>query len=259
MNNTVNSLKLVCLLLLTSPSLQAQEQEQIQTYGYRVMNTYPHEISSFTQGLVYHKGYLFEGTGKKGLSSLSKIRLEDAEVVMSKPLSSRYFGEGIEIIDDKIYQLTWQAHIVFVYEKDSLEQIATHYNATEGWGLAYNGEELIMSDGTASLQFMDPNTFAPRRKVEVTLNGNPINMLNELEYINDEIWANVWQTDFILRIDPVSGVVNSVIDLSGLSELTEQGSSEAVLNGIAWDAEQQRLFVTGKHWANLFEIELVPR
>lgn len=257
MNNTVNSLKLVCVLLLISPSLQAQEQ--VQTYGYRVMNSYPHEITSFTQGLVYHKGYLFEGTGKKGLSSLSKISLEDAEVVMSKPLSSRYFGEGIEIIDDKIYQLTWQAHIVFVYEKDSFEQIATHYNATEGWGLAYNGEELILSDGTASLQFMDPNTFAPTRKVEVTLNGNPINMLNELEYINDEIWANVWQTDFILRIDPASGLVNSVIDLTGLSKLTEQGSSEAVLNGIAWDAEQQRLFVTGKHWANLFEIELVAR
>lgn len=257
LNNTVNSLKLLILLLLISQPLLAQEQ--VQTYGFAVVNTYPHEIGSFTQGLVYHNGYLFEGTGKNGLSSLSKITLEDADVVMSKRLSSRYFGEGIEIVDDKIFQLTWQAHIVFVYEKDSFEQIATHYNATEGWGLAYNGDELILSDGSASLQFMDPETFAPKRKIEVTLNGNPINMLNELEYINDEVWANVWQTNFILRIDPSTGEVNSVIDLTGLSELTELGSSEAVLNGIAWDAQQQRLFVTGKHWANLFEIELVAR
>lgn len=253
----MNSLKLLCLLLLISQPLQAQEQ--VQRYGYQVVNTYPHEINSFTQGLLYHQGFLFEGTGKKGLSSLSKIKLEDAEVVMSKRLSNRHFGEGIEIVDDKIFQLTWQAHIVFVYEKDSFEPIATHYNATEGWGLAYNGEQLILSDGTASLQFMDPETFVPVRKVEVTLNGNPINMLNELEYINGEVWANVWQTDFILRIDPATGRVNSIVDLTGLSELTERGSSEAVLNGIAWDAEQQRLFVTGKHWSNLFEIELVAR
>lgn len=257
MNNTVNSLRLLCLLLLISQPLHAQEQ--VQTYGYQLVNSYPHEITSFTQGLVYHNGYLFEGTGKNGLSTLSKINLEDAEVLMSKRLSNRYFGEGIEIVDDKIYQLTWQAHIVFVYEKDSFEQVATHYNATEGWGLAYDGSDLIMSDGSANLQFMDPETFAPKRKVEVTLNGNPVNMLNELEYINDEVWANVWQTDFILRIDPATGVVNSIIDLTGLSGQTELGSSEAVLNGIAWDAELQRLFVTGKHWANLFEIELVAR
>jgi glutamine cyclotransferase len=135
--------------------------------------------------------------------------------------------------------------------------MGSHYNATQGWGLAYDGSHLILSDGTATLQFMDPETFAPVRKVEVQLNGNAINQLNELEYINGEVWANVWQTDFILRIDPESGEVNSIVDLTGLSGQTQLGSSEAVLNGIAWDAEAKRLFVTGKHWANLFEIELI--
>lgn len=252
----MKKLKLLIFMLLVTQPLFAQEQTP--RYGFKVVNTYPHDINSFTQGLVYQDGFLFEGTGKKGQSFLSKINLNDADVLMSKRLSSRYFGEGIEIVNDKIYQLTWQAHIVFVYEKDSFEQIETHYNATQGWGLTWDGEALILSDGSATLQFMNPETFAPERKIEVTFNGNPVSQLNELEYINGEVWANVWQTNFILRIDPVTGLVNSIIDLSGLSEQTQLGSSEAVLNGIAWDAEQKRLFVTGKHWSNLFEIELVP-
>lgn len=232
-------------------------QDSIQRYGYQIVNTYPHDINSFTQGLIYHEGFLFEGTGKKGQSSLSKINVEDGEVLMSTPLSRRYFGEGVEVAGDKIFQLTWQSNIVFVYDKNTLESIGSHYNATEGWGLAYDGEHLILSDGTPTLQFMDAENFSLQRKVTVTLNGNPINYLNELEFINGEVWANVWQTDFIVRIDPESGVVNSVIDLAGLSEKTSLGSNEAVLNGIAWDASQERLFVTGKHWANLFEIILV--
>ena len=242
------------LLLLASPLALAQEQ--VPRYGYTVVNTYPHNIESFTQGLVYREGFLFEGTGKNGRSSLSKINLDDGAVLMSKDLSQRYFGEGIEIVMDKIYQLTWQSHLVFVYDKETFESIESHYNATQGWGLAYDGEHLILSDGSATLQFMDPETFAPQHKIEVKLAGNAIQQLNELEYIDGEVWANVWQTDFILRIDPASGAVNSIIDLSGLSDLTQLGSSEAVLNGIAWDAEGQRLFVTGKHWAHLFEIEL---
>ena len=232
-------------------------QDSIVRYGYQIVNTYPHNINSFTQGLIYHEGFLFEGTGKKGLSSLSKINVEDAEVLMSTPLSRRYFGEGVEVVGDKIFQLTWQGNIVFVYDKNTLESIGSFYNASEGWGLAYDGEHLILSDGTAVLQFMDTENFALKRKVTVTLNGNPINYLNELEFINGEVWANVWQTDFIVRIDPATGVVNSFIDLAGLSEKTSLGSNEAVLNGIAWDASQERLFVTGKHWANLFEITLV--
>ncbi|GJM13862.1 MAG: glutamine cyclotransferase [Pseudohongiella sp.] len=248
--------QLLFLLLCGLPGL-GLAQEDVPRYGYNILNTYPHNINSFTQGLVYHEGYLFEGTGKNGQSSLSKINLEDGEVLMSKSLSQRYFGEGIEIVDDKIYQLTWQSHLVFVHDKTTFDSVESHYNATQGWGLAYDGSHLILSDGSATLQFMDPQTFAPVRKVEVNLGGNAITQLNELEYINGEVWANVWQTDFILRIDPETGAVNSIIDLTGLSEQTQLGSSEAVLNGIAWDADTERLFVTGKHWAHLFEIELV--
>ena len=258
-NRKLRVMRTVLIIGLLSVAACGFAQEPVQEFTYKVLNTYPHNIESFTQGLVYREGYLFEGTGKNGLSSLSKINLEDGSVLMTKRLNRRYFGEGIEIVGDKIYQLTWKAHMVFVYDKDSFEQTGSHYNATEGWGLAYDGAELILSDGSSVLQFLEPEAFAPTRKVNVTYNGNPLPNLNELEYINGEVWANVWQTNFIVRIDPTSGVVRSVIDFTGLSDRTELGSSEAVLNGIAWDAEQQRLYVTGKHWANLFEVELVAR
>ncbi|HJN95767.1 MAG: glutamine cyclotransferase [Gammaproteobacteria bacterium] len=254
--NQRGSCLLVCLSLAAAPVFA---QEAVQEYSYTVLNTYPHNIESFTQGLVYQGGYLWEGTGKNGLSTLSKINLEDGQVLMEKRLNRRYFGEGIEIVGDKIYQLTWQSNMVFVYEKESFDTAGSHYNPTEGWGLAYDGSELILSNGTSVLQFLEPETFTPTRKINVSYNGNPLPNLNELEFIEGEIWANVWQTNFIVRIDPKSGEVTSVIDFTGLSDLTELGSNEAVLNGVAWDAEQQRLFVTGKHWANLFEVELVAR
>ena len=249
-------LALITLLLCAAPGLAAQEP---QLYGYEVVNTYPHEITAFTQGLIFRNGELWEGTGKHGLSRLSRVDLETGKPLQSAPLASRYFGEGIEMIGDRIYQLTWRAHMVFVYDRDSLEQQQTHYNAREGWGLAWDGEHLILSDGSASLQFIDPEGFTPVREIGVTVRGQPLTLLNELEYIDGEIWANVWQTDFIVRVDPATGVVNSIVDLTGLSARTRLGSSEAVLNGIAWDADNRRLFVTGKHWANLFEIELIER
>ena len=244
----------VLVLLLLAASLAAAQEPQL--YGYRVVNTYPHEITAFTQGLIFRDGELWEGTGKNGLSRLARIDLESGERKQTVQLADRYFGEGIEMIGDRIYQLTWRAHMVFVYDRENLEQLETHYNAREGWGLAFDGEHLILSDGSASLQFIDPEGFVPVRAIEVTVRGQPLNLLNELEYIDGEIWANVWQTDFIVRIDPTSGVVNSIVDLTGLAARTDLGSSEAVLNGIAWDSENRRLFVTGKHWANLFEIEL---
>lgn len=250
-------MRLFLLLLTLSCSSLAISQEALQRYGYRVLNTYPHDIGAFTQGLSFRGGYLYEGTGKNGLSSLSKIKLEDGEVVQSTRLGQRYFGEGIELVDDRIYQLTWRSHMVFVYDRDSFEQLQTFYNPTEGWGLTYDGESLILSDGSAILRFLDPASFSELHQVEVTLDGRPVANLNELEYIDGEVWANVWQTDFILRIDPADGTVNSIVDLTGLSAQTRLGSNEAVLNGIAWDAEGERLLVTGKHWANLFEIELV--
>lgn len=253
MPNFMFRIAVLALLLCAAPVAAAQEP---QVYGYRVVNTYPHEITAFTQGLIYRDGHLWEGTGKNGLSRLARIDLESGELLQNVPLASRYFGEGIEMIGDRVYQLTWRAHMVFVYDRESLEQLETHYNAREGWGLAWDGEHLILSDGSASLQFIDPEGFVPVREIEVTVGGQPLNLLNELEFIDGEIWANVWQTDFIVRIDPETGAVNSIVDLTGLSAQTELGSSEAVLNGIAWDSENRRLFVTGKHWSNLFEIEL---
>ncbi|MBM89264.1 MAG: glutamine cyclotransferase [Gammaproteobacteria bacterium] len=248
---------LLLIIGLNSSAAIGQSGQTPKEYGYRIINTYPHDINAFTQGLKYHEGFLFEGTGKNGLSSLSKINLEDNEVLMRRRLNRRYFGEGIEIVDNKVYQLTWTSNIVFVWDKDSFEQLGTHYNATQGWGLAYDGEFLILSDGTSTLYFMDTENFVPQKSVTVTFNGNPLANINELEYIDGEVWANIWQTDFIVRINPENGEVISFVDLSGLSNETQLGSNEAVLNGIAWDAENGRLFVTGKHWANLFEIELV--
>jgi len=234
-------------------------QDQVTEFGYRIVNTYPHDINAFTQGLIYHDGYLFEGTGKRGLSSLSKINLEDSTVLMSRNLNRRYFGEGIEVVDDRIYQLTWQSHMVFVWDKNNFEPVSTHYNSTEGWGLAFDGTDLILSDGTSTLYFLDTELFVQKKQITVTLRGSPLANLNELEYINGEIWANIWQTDFIARIDPETGMVVSLVDLTGLSAETNLGSREAVLNGIAWDDESERLFVTGKHWAHLFQIELVQQ
>lgn len=247
---------LIGLMSLWTSAIAQTESAPTQ-YGYRIVNSFPHNIESFTQGLIFHEGYLFEGTGKNGRSTLSKINLEDNAVLMSTRLNRRYFGEGIEVVDDRIFQLTWTSNMVFVWDKDNFEQIGSHYNASQGWGLAYDGEHLILSDGTPTLRWMNTENFVPERSVTVTFNGSPLGNINELEYINGEVWANVWQTNFIVRINPEDGVVTSVVDLTGLSDETELGSNEAVLNGIAWDAENERLFVTGKHWAHLFEIELV--
>ncbi|MFM1896653.1 MAG: hypothetical protein RLZZ385_1727 [Pseudomonadota bacterium] len=230
---------------------------QVPVHGFKVINTYPHDPQAFTQGLVFEDGYLYEGTGRNGQSRLSKIRLEDGAVEMTTRLSDRYFGEGIEIVGDKIFQLTWQSHMVFVYNKEDFSPAGNHFNPGEGWGLAWNGEQLILSDGTSTLHFLDPDTFAPTGRIRVTLEGEPVDRLNELEYINGEIWANVWQTDYIVRIDPSSGQVNSIVNLQGLTAITSRPGNDAVLNGIAYDDDTGRLFVTGKLWPSLYEIELV--
>lgn len=257
--------RLLCLLCLSAIALPVAAE--VPVYGYEIVKRYPHNIASFTQGLEFHDGVLYEGTGRNGRSSLSKINLEDGTVLQTKKLPSRYFGEGISIVGERIYQLTWQSNIVFVYDLASFESVTSYYHPTEGWGLAWDGEQLILSDGSASLQFIDPETFQVLRKVEVSLEGRPIRNLNELEYINGEVWANVWMTNEIVRIDPATGVINSVVDLRGLIDETTTGDAEGVLNGIAWlpdtaagaSAGSGRLFVTGKLWADLFEITLVPR
>lgn len=226
-------------------------------YGYRVINRYSHDPQAFTQGLIYDDGLLLEGTGRYGASSLREVVLETGEVLRQQPLEEIYFGEGITLFDGEIIQLTWQSGTGFIYDRETFDRLSSFSYPTQGWGITHDGEKLIMSDGSATLYFWDPQTLAETGRVTVTANGEPVVRLNELEYINGEVFANIWQTDMIARISPETGEVLGWIDLSGLLD-EEQAASADVLNGIAYDATGDRLFVTGKYWPLLFEIELVP-
>lgn len=229
---------------------------RVPAYGYTVINTYPHDPTAYTQGLQYVDGVLYEGTGRHGASSLRRVELETGEVLQQHDLAEQYFGEGIVVIEDEIYQLTWQEHTAFLYDRESFEEKQQFTYETEGWGLTFDGTHLIMSDGSSNLFFRDPVTFEEVRRVPVTYLGAPLTLLNELEYIDDEVWANVYQTNFIVRINPETGVVQGVVDLTGLLDTVDHPDPTDVLNGIAWDAENQRLFVTGKWWPALFEITI---
>ena len=227
-------------------------------FTYKVINAYPHDRSAFTQGLAFADGVLYEGTGLRGLSTLRKVELETGNILQTRKLPNDDFGEGITIYEDKIIQLTWRSNVGYVYDRKSFELIEEFNYPTEGWGITYDGNRLIMSDGSSYLYFLDPETFEEIGRVEVVDNDIPITMLNELEYVHGEIYANVWLTDRIVRIMPQTGQVKGWIDLEGI--LSNEGVSEqdGVLNGIAHDAENERLFVTGKLWPKLFEIELIP-
>lgn len=226
-------------------------------YTYKIINAYHHDPGAFTQGLVFEDGFLYEGTGIYGRSSLRKVELETGKVLQIRKLSDQYFGEGITIFSDTIIQLTWQSRVGFVYRKESFDVVSQFHYSTEGWGITHDGVHLIMSDGTSTLYFLDPETFEVVNHVDVHDGTTPVTDLNELEYIQGEVYANVWQTDFIARIDPQTGAVVGWIDLKGLLPPGEHGAHVDVLNGIAYDVEHDRLFVTGKLWPTLFEIELV--
>ena len=226
-------------------------------FGYRVLAAYPHDPQAFTQGLVYYQGDFYEGTGLRGRSSLRKVDLETGNVLQIRHLPDQYFGEGVTLFDDRLYQLTWQSHIGFIYDRASFDLLATFQYPTEGWGLTHNGRELIMSDGSATLFFLDPQTLHLLHQIQVRDENGPVRRLNELEYIDGEVYANIWQTDRIARIDPETGRVLAWIDLTGLLPPEDRPGAN-VLNGIAWDEEGERLFVTGKLWPKLFQIELTP-
>ncbi len=223
---------------------------------YRVVQTYPHDPTAFTQGLIFVDGALYEGTGLNGQSSLRRVELETGRVLQQRDLAPEYFGEGITLFGDRIFQLTWQSHVGFVYDRTSFAPVGTFSYPTEGWGLTHDGRRLIMSDGTATLRFLDPATLRETGSVEVRDEHGPVLRLNELEYVEGEILANVWQTDRIARIDPATGRVTGWIDLTGLKPATDRPID--VLNGIAYDPATKRLFVTGKYWPSLFEIQVVP-
>jgi glutamine cyclotransferase len=227
-------------------------------YGYEVVHAYPHDREAFTQGLIYRDGFLFESTGLHGRSSLRKVRLETGEVVQRLAVPAQYFAEGLADWGRTLVQLTWQSQVGFVYDAKTFKRMSTFPYTGEGWGLARDAQRLVMSDGTATLRWLDPATFKETARLTVTDRGAPVANLNELEVVKGEIYANVWGSDRIAVIDPGSGRVTGWIDLSGLLTAAERASVD-VLNGIAFDAVRDRLFVTGKLYPKLFEIRLKPR
>jgi glutaminyl-peptide cyclotransferase len=226
-------------------------------YTYQVVNEYPHDVTAYTQGLEYVDGVLYEGTGNYGTSSLRRVVLETGEVTKIRDLDQSLFGEGITVLGERIYQITYKSQVGFIYDKSTFEVIQkVYYQNREGWGLTNNGKELIMSDGTNVIYFLDPDMFTINHQIEVYHDEGPADSLNELEYINGKIWANRYYTDEIVIIDPETGKVEGRINLKGILKLKDRKPSTDVLNGIAWDQQGNRLFVTGKLWPRLFEIRI---
>jgi glutaminyl-peptide cyclotransferase len=227
-----------------------------QKYGYTIVRTYPHDPNAYTQGLAFRDGFLYEGTGLKGKSSLRRVELESGKVVQEVGLHPQYFGEGITLMSGRLFQLTWQDRTGFVYDTKTFKLLRNFSYFGEGWGLGHDNTNLILSDGTSTLRFLEPTRFQERRRLKVTDSTAPIANLNELEWVRGEIWANVWGTEYIARISPKDGRILGWVNLSGLLPATTRLSGEAVLNGIAYEAQSDRLFVTGKLWPRLFEIKV---
>lgn len=241
-----------------STARQQPPSADVPVYGYKVQHVYPHDANAFTQGLQYVDGILYEGTGLNGRSSIRKVKLETGDVLQKRDIPAQHFGEGITVWKTELIELTWQSGLAFVYDRDTFQQKRTFTYAGEGWGLTHDGTNLIMSDGTERLRILDPATFAERRRIQVMAGAEPLRNLNELEYVNGEIFANIWTTDYIARIAPSTGRVVGYIDLNGLLTANER-PSDGVLNGIAYDREHDRLFVTGKLWPKVFEIRVVAK
>jgi glutamine cyclotransferase len=230
---------------------------RLPVYGYSVVRSYPHDRTAFTQGLQYVDGAFYEGTGLNGRSSIRKVDVTTGAVLQKRDLASQYFGEGISIVKSEIYQLTWQSGIAFAYDLKSFTPTRTFKYRGEGWGLTANADTLFMSDGTEYLRLLNPATFVERGRLRVLALGMPLKNLNELEFVKGEVLANVWMTDQVAKIDPASGRVSGYIDFAGLLP-AGQREQDAVLNGIAYDAAGDRLFVTGKLWPRVFEVRVTP-
>ncbi|EJL26484.1 glutamine cyclotransferase [Caulobacter sp. AP07] len=243
-------------LLLSACSPLANAATPVQ--GYQVVRTYPHDPNAFTEGLFLLDGFLYESTGREGASSIRKIDLETGRVELERSISSQLFGEGIIDWKDRLISLTWKDQLGFIYDLDDFETRGEFSYPGEGWALTRDDHRLIMSDGTSRLRFLDPETLKETGGITVTDEGRPVDQLNELEWVKGEIYANIWQTDRIARIDPVTGQVKGWIDLTGLLPVEDRAGAD-VLNGIAYDAKADRLIVTGKLWPRLYEIRLVPK
>lgn len=232
---------------------------RIREYSYEVVNSYPHDVDAFTQGLVFHEGALYESTGLNGKSSIRQVDLQTGQVIRKLDVPSQYFAEGLAIMNGRAYQLTWLSQFGYIYDLSSFDVLKTFNYPGEGWGLTHDGRSLIMSDGTNRLRFLDPESFELQRVISVYDGSTPVNYLNELEYIDGEIYANVWQSNRVAIIEPGGGRINGWIDLRGLLKPEDRTGPVDVLNGIAYDADHKRLFVTGKLWPKLFEIRLAQR
>lgn len=231
----------------------------VVSYTYEVIAAWPHDPQAFTQGLVFRDGGLLESTGLYGRSTLREVDVKTGRALKQVDVPAQFFAEGLAVIGDRAYQLTWRNGKGFVYDADTFRLEREFAYKGEGWGLTTDGQALMMSDGSHRLRFMDPTTFRVLRTIEVVADGKPVNRLNELEWIKGEIFANIWQTDEIVRIDPATGQVRGRIDLSGLLARSDRGPDTDVLNGIAYDPANDRLFVTGKRWPKVFEIRLKVR
>jgi len=249
---------IVTAAFLSAACSTATQARGVPEYTYQVVHTYHHDPLAYTQGLFYLNGILYEGTGLEEESTIRKVKLETGEVLQKRDVPG-VFGEGIILWKDRLLELTWQHHLGFIYDPATFEPKGRFEYPGEGWGLTQDGKRIIMSDGTAQLRFWDPETLKEIGRITVTDDGRPIEQLNELEYIKGEIWANVYQTDRIARIDPATGKVTGWIDLAGILRPEDRNGLTDVLNGIAYDAAGDRIFVTGKRWPKLFEIRLTPK
>ncbi len=237
----------------------ANTADVVPISGYEIVNTYPHDRGAFTQGLIHYQGIFLESTGLHGGSSLRKVDPSSGRVLQLTRVPAQYFAEGMTVLGDKIYQLTWQNQKGFIYDLERFEKTGEFAYTGEGWGLTTDGTSLILSDGTHLIRFLDPVTFRVTRTIAVLQNGQPLRQLNELELVRGELLANIWQTNTVARIDPATGRLLGLIDFSGLLAPADYAGNTDVLNGIAYDAKNDRLFVTGKNWPKLFEVRLKPR
>jgi glutaminyl-peptide cyclotransferase len=232
-------------------------QAAVPVYDVDVVHTYPHDPSAFTEGLFYLNGFLYESTGLEQHSSIRQVRLDTGQVLRKIDIPAQYFGEGIVNWNGRLISLTWKSHVGFVFDLATFKLQRQFQYTGEGWALTQDGRQIIMSDGTSELRLLDPGTLKETRRIQVTLDGRPINNINELEWVNGEIYANIWQTNWIIRIDPATGHVVGLVNLAGLLSPADVVPGQTdVLNGIAYDAKGDRLFVTGKNWPKLFEIRL---
>lgn len=254
----------MCVLLVTigmaaGQSSSPKSKNPVPEYTFEVVRQFPHDPTAFTQGITYHDGFFYEGTGRTGKSSLSRVTPKTGQVVRKVDLAPDLFGEGVTVLGNKVFQLTWLSHLGFVYDLHDFRQLRTFQYPGEGWGLTTDGHDLFMSDGSSEIRVLDASRFAEKRRIKVRDGEKPVDQLNELEFVEGEIYANIWHSDRIARISPQTGKIVGWIDLTGLLGPFYQRQAEEVLNGIAYDREGKRLFVTGKLWPKIFEIRVIPK